>query len=109
MVARQKPGKQRHLTDEKRRKAGESLERARRQLEERPNSVAGLRSAVSSLVELGKLDDAYELIERALASQPGNSTLEKLKRKILDGYLWRWSTRDSQSGRAASPKEATHP
>jgi len=97
------------MNDEARRRAAQALETARQQLEERPNSVAGLRSAISSLLELGKLDDAYELIERRLASQPGNSTLQKLKRKILDAYLWRMVEEGLADWSGGSPKGSPNP
>ena len=50
----------------------EALAQARRAIEEDPGSVPGLHYAAAALVELGRLDDAKEAYERALATAPND-------------------------------------
>ena len=105
--APQDPGK--GEVSEKHAAARDALGKARAQLKRRPEDTLALRKASLALLDLGELDEAHELITRALHLEPDNSASKKAKRKIVEAHLWRMVERGEIEWSGGKPKGSKPP
>ncbi len=61
------------------------------------------------LFALGRLDEAHAAVKQALALAPNDEDAKKLRREILDAYLWRMVERGEASWSGGKPKGSKRP